>query len=140
MRAEERYNLEEGPGGNGCWQRVSRFASILVGVAFDPHRPSSVSFKLTFLMEYTEYIPEDEVIAAQAADQAREDAKQRLLVDSLPYIDSYDDAAQNAAQLLIQQEMARFPNTHKPETVTVTFEVRFLFCIFCYWDLGKPTS
>lgn len=81
-------------------------------------------------MEYTEYIPEEEAIAAAAAAQAQEEQKERVLVDSLPYIDAYDDAAQTAAQSLIQKEMARFANPHQAESVTVSFSVRFLSRLF----------
>lgn len=76
-------------------------------------------------MDYTEYIPEEDVIASEAAAEVQKEEKERVLIDSLPYVDSYDDSAQSAAQLLIQQEMARFANPHQSEPITVSFTVRF---------------
>lgn len=75
-------------------------------------------------MEYTEYIPEQEQAAAEAAALLQQEQKTRVAIDSLPYIDAYDDAAQSAAQLLIQQEMRTFPQTHTVSPVTVSFTVR----------------
>lgn len=89
-------------------------------------------------MEYTEYTPEEDVIAEAAAAQAQAEQKERVLIDSLPYIDAYDDAAQTAAQSLIQQEMARFANPHQAETVTVAFSVRFQSLPFSVSNYDLP--
>jgi hypothetical protein len=74
-------------------------------------------------MEYSEYIEDEEVAHPAGAAETAKVAVERVLIDSLPYIDSYDDAAQAAAMEMVYQEMKTFKTSHTVEPVTVSFTV-----------------
>ena len=72
-------------------------------------------------MEYTEYVEQEAVEQSSGAGEAMKVEPERLLVDSLPYIDSYDDAAQAVALGLIEKEMQQFRSSHTTQPVSVSF-------------------
>lgn len=75
------------------------------------------------MMEYTEYIPEQEDSMQTRTTEAKTQVE-REVIDSLPYIDSYDADAESQAQAMVEAELRTFPNPHPASGVAVSFTVR----------------
>jgi flagellar capping protein FliD len=73
------------------------------------------------MMEYTEYIPEDSEEVVQAERLAAKKVIEREMIDSLPYIDYYDDQAEALAKSLVDAELRTFPNPHTAAPVSLNF-------------------
>lgn len=74
-------------------------------------------------MEYTEYIPEEEDSQQKSSTEAKSQVE-REMIDSLPYIDSYDAAAESQAQSMVEAELRMFSNPYPASGVAVSFTVR----------------
>lgn len=109
-------------------------------------RPSCRLIPAFLPMEYAEYIEEDIHAPLESQGASHKETIPREIIDSLPYIDAFDNAAQLEAQRLVDQEARTFRNTHPASAVTVSFSVRLyspppiLPCMTLAFDLNDRLS